>query len=109
MAQWNGQFSGLTHETKVQDIEASLRQAVVAYRGASVAERDSKAKAVRHLSKRLLAARLKALRARLSGLREPGKRRVREVQLMQLQTREHELLAEGVAGILKEFSFYEQP
>ena len=107
MAQWNGQFSGLTHETKVQDIEASLRQAVTAFDAAPDAERESKAKAVHHLSGRLLAGRLKALRARLSALREPGLKRASDSQVKQLQTREQELHAQGVAGILKEFGFHE--
>ena len=106
MAQWKGQFSGLTHETKVQDLEATLRQAVTAFDAAPDAERETKAKAVRHLADRLLTARLKALRARLSALREPGQKRASDSQVKQLQTREQEFHAQGVAGILKEFHFY---
>ena len=107
MAQWNGQFSGLTHETKVQDIEAALRQAVTTFDAATGADRESKSKAVRHLSDRLHAARLKALSARLSALREPGQKHASDSQVKQLQTREQALHAQGVAGILKEFHFHE--
>jgi len=107
MAQWTGQFTGLTHETKVQGIEASLRQAVAAFDCAAEAERESKAKAVHHLSDRLRAARLKALRARLSALREPGLKRANDSQVRQLKAREQELHAQGVAGILLEFGFHE--
>jgi len=97
----------LTHETKVQDIEASLQQAVAAFDAATEAEREPKAKAVHHLSDRLLAARMKALRARLSALREPGLKRASDSQVKQLRTREQELHAQGVAGILREFGFHE--
>lgn len=102
MAQWTGQYSGLTHETKVQDIEALLRQAVAAFDATPEPARESKAKAVHHLSDRLLAARLKALRARLSALHEPGPK---QAAASQLQTREQELRAQGVTGIFKEFHF----
>ncbi|MDR3402840.1 MAG: hypothetical protein P4L99_10120 [Chthoniobacter sp.] len=99
----------MTHETKVQDIEASLRQTVTAFDAAPEAERGAKSKAVHHLSERLLAARLKAVRARLSALRAPGKKRSDGSQLAQLQTREQELQAQGLVGILREFNFHESP
>ncbi|MGI8603669.1 MAG: hypothetical protein ACR2OZ_11815 [Verrucomicrobiales bacterium] len=104
MAQWSGQFSGLTHESKVQDIEASLRQAVAAFDAAPEAERDSKSKAVHHL-----AARSKAMHARLSALREPGRKSASSSHLTQLLTRERELQAQGVTGILREFNFDDKP
>jgi hypothetical protein len=72
MAQWTGQFSGSTHETKVQDIQNSLRQAIKILEAASEVDRAGKLKSIRRLSERLLAARLKALRARISALTEPG-------------------------------------
>jgi hypothetical protein len=109
MAQWSGQFSGLTHETKVQDIEASLRKAISAFDAAPVAERETKSNVVHELSNRLFAARLKALRARLSALREPGLKHASDSQVRQLQSRELELQAQGVAGILGEFGFHEKP
>lgn len=107
MAQWNGQYSGLTHETKVQDIEESLRLAVAAFDVASDSQRPAKAKAIHHLAERLLAARSKALRARLPALREPGAKRTTSDQAAQLQARDHELHAQGVAGILREFHFHD--
>jgi len=105
MAQWQYGYGGLTHETKVQDIEASLRQAIAAFDTAAGAERDSKAKAVRHLAERLLRARSKALGARLSTLLEPGHKSSDQVR--RLQMREQELHAQGVTGILREFAFRE--
>ena len=103
MAQWTGQFSGMTHETKVRDIEESLRQAIDALTKASEADRDKKAKAVRHLSERLLAARLKALRARISVLTEAKNKRASGTQVMRLRMREQELDAQGISGIFREF------
>jgi gamma-glutamyl phosphate reductase len=103
MAQWMGQFSGFTHETKVQDLEESLRQAVKAFASASELDRERKAKAVRHLSERLLTSRLKVLRARVSALTEPGKQTAFGKQATRLQLREQELRAQGIVGILKEF------
>jgi hypothetical protein len=90
MAQWNGQYGGLTDETKVQDLEESLRRAVTAFAAAADADRESKGKAVHHLSDRLLAARLKALRARLSALREPGTKRASDSQIRDLQRRKED-------------------
>ena len=101
MAQWLGMYSGLTHATKVQDIEVSLRKAVTAFAAASELERAEKAKGVRKLSEQLLAARLKALHARLSALTEPGS----NVPVTGLRQQERELHKHGVDGILKEFRF----
>ena len=105
MAQWQYGNGGLTHETKVQDIEVLLRQGIAAFDTAAEVERESKAKAVRLLSERLLRARLKALRARLSTLLEPGQKS--RDQVRQLQMREQELHAQGITGIFKEFAFHE--
>jgi len=105
MAQWLGAYSGLTHETKMQDIEASLRKAVKAFAAASGLERDLKLENIRHLSERLLAARLKVLRAKISALAvtaskgaEIGK------QMTRLERREQELQEQGIDGILAEFA-----
>ena len=106
MAQWAGQFGGFTHETKVQDIEISLRQAV---RALPEAERHGKLKAIRHLSERLLAARLKILRARISALTEPGNKTLDNSQASHLRTREQELEVQDVDEILREFGVYEKP
>jgi hypothetical protein len=103
MAQWTGQFSGFTHETKVQDIEHSLRQAITTYKALPEAERVGKLKAIRQLSERVLAVRLKALRARISALTEPGSKSLDDTRAAHLRTREQELQAQSVDDILREF------
>jgi primosomal protein N'' len=103
MAQWAGQFSGFTHETKVQDVEHSLRQAITTYRALSEAERTGKLKAIQHLAERLLAVRLKALRARISALTEPGSKTLDDTKAAHLRTREQELEAQSADDILREF------
>jgi hypothetical protein len=103
MAQWMGQFSGRTHETKVQDIEETLRKAIKAFDVVPDAEREPKLKAIRHLAERLLVARSKMLRGRMSKL---GLLNNRE-QESQLRLREQNLHSQGVTGILREFGFNE--
>jgi hypothetical protein len=103
MAQWPGFYSGHTHETKVQDVEDSLRLAIQTYRTASGAQRADKLKAIRQLAERLLAARLKALRARISALTEPGRKSVHGAKAVHLRTRGQELQSQGVDDILREF------
>jgi hypothetical protein len=103
MAQWTGQFSGFTHETKVQDIEHSLRQAIMTYKALPEAERAGKLKAIRNLSERLLSVRLKALRARISALTEPGSKSLDDTKAAHLRTREQELQAQSADDILREF------
>ena len=106
MAQWNGQYLGHTHETKAQDIEASLRLAVAAYHTAPSADRLSKSKAVHRLAERLLAARVKLLHARHSDLYKRGLTHPSAVEeRVGLQEREQKLRAGGVAEILREFHF----
>ena len=102
MAQWMGQFSGINHQTKVQDIEESLRQAGESIKALPEDERTSKLKAIHHLAERLLTTRLKLLRARISALTEPSLR-PRNNDVSHLRMREQELQAEGANGILKEF------
>ena len=103
MAQWTGQFSGFTHETKVQDIEDSLRQAITTFKALPETERNGKLKAIRHLSEKLLAARLKALRARLSDMMEPGNKNLDDTKVGHLRTRVQELEAQDVNDVLREF------
>ncbi|MBN9693945.1 MAG: hypothetical protein J0M24_27190 [Verrucomicrobia bacterium] len=101
MAQWTGQFSGLTHNTKVRDTEASLRRAVAAAAQASPEVRYRKVRPMHALAERLLAVRLKAVRARIAALTEPGKRRSDEVG--GLEEKERQILAGGIEAILREF------
>ena len=103
MAQWTGQFSGFTHETKVQDIEHSLRQAISTYKVLPGPKRGGKLKAIRQLAERLLAVRLKALRARISALTEPGSKSLDDTKAAHLRTREQELRAQSVDDVLREF------
>ena len=101
MAQWQGQFSGFTHETKVQDLEESLRRAIRSAGEAGPVDRDRKLKAMWHVAERVLSSRSKALRARKSALTEPG--RESEKAIVKLQEREIQLDQAGVKGILREF------
>lgn len=104
MAQWSGQFSGLTHNTKVRDTEASLRLAVAAVAAvaqASSEDRPRKVRTMHALAKRVLAVRLKAVRARIAALTEPGKQRA--VGVDGLQEREQQILRGGMENILREF------
>jgi hypothetical protein len=104
MAQWIGQFTGLTHDSKVADIEASLHVAVASFVKAEPSDKNRKAGAVRNLAKRLLTARLKQLRARISKLSEPGHRNSPEA-VSELRLRLQQLEEQGPNGILKEFHF----
>ena len=67
MAQWSGQFTGLTHQSKVLDREEQLRHAIDAYRAKQTDdERESQAKIVLRLADNLLSARIRAMKARLN-------------------------------------------
>jgi hypothetical protein len=105
VAQWLGQFSGHTHATRVEDTETALRRAVATLHSATSDEdRARKAKSVRNLAERLLAARLKLFKVRLAGLQpitEGNKQR--SVRIESLKEREAQTKAEGTSGILVEF------
>jgi hypothetical protein len=100
VAQWRGQFSGLTHATKVEDAEDTLRTAVAAFRAAGPVSAPAKAKAVRRLAARLLTVRRKALKARRAAdtpVNGPSARFER------LRQQEAEMYAAGVDAVLIEF------
>jgi hypothetical protein len=101
VAQWSGQFTGLSHETKLADAEATLRTAVAALRAAPPAEAATKAKAVRRLAARVLNLRVKLLRARRNayGPVDPASEWAER-----LQEPEKAVLSAGVSGILAEFA-----
>lgn len=104
VAQWRGFFSGHTHATKVEDAEDALRHAVTIFRAAELENRERKAKSVRNLAERLLAARLKLLKARLAALEPVAEGRdVNADGIESLRDREARTKAEGVSGILAEF------
>lgn len=100
MAQWRGQFTGLSHETKVADAEVTLRAAVTSFRAASPTEAEARAEAVRRLAARVMDLRFKMLKARriaygpVDNASEWAER---------LQEPERTLLDAGVSGILDEF------
>jgi hypothetical protein len=100
VAQWRGQFSGLTHATKVEDAEDALRTAVAAFRASGPGAAPAKAKAVRRLAARLLTARLKALKARRAAATPVTGPSARFEQLVQEETA---MRAAGVNAILTEF------
>jgi hypothetical protein len=103
VAQWLGQFSGHTHATKVEETEEALRHAVTAFHAAGPGDRR-KPKAVRNLAERLLSARLKVLKARLSALEPAAESRGQNADgIESLRAREARTRAEGVSGILAEF------
>lgn len=104
MAQWIGAFRGHTHETKVKDVEASLKKAIAAYSTANAAERGAKFEAMHHLAERVLMCRLKATRAQLAQLREPGsKQRSNEKAIARYEHEFARLQENGIEGVLKEF------
>jgi hypothetical protein len=105
VAQWLGQFSGHTHATRVEDAEETLRHAVAAFRAAASDDvRRRKARSVRNLAERLLSARLKLLKARLTALEPVAEdRQPSAEEIESLREREARTRAEGLSGIVAEF------
>jgi hypothetical protein len=106
VAQWWGQFSGRTHETRLQDVEDALKLAVVAFRESAGGEREHQARNVRKLAKRVLSARLRVLRSRIVRASEPrmtGEASAWTDGVEALRAREVEARGDGVNGILAEF------
>ena len=101
MAQWIGQFTSNTHETKVKDIEESLCIAIESFKASPPDQAQKKLKAVRHLSERLMAARLKMVRARLKALREIQD--IDDEKLSRLKLQEQEIQEKGVNSIFEKF------
>lgn len=104
MAQWNGQFTGRTHETKVARIEDTMWVAVKSLFAASK-EKDyeQKRSTVEKVANRLLSARLKMLGARIARLTEVRSPDEYSPQVKILMARESATSKGGVAAILKEF------
>ena len=103
MAQWAKQFTGNTHETKVEDIQNSLTRAVESLRSATEADEARKGKSVIHLAERLLAARKKMLGVRILKLRASMMPEDEPKNLHNLLDREKQLGDNGIQGILIEF------
>ena len=117
MAQWLGQFSGLTHATRVQDAEACLRHAIEVFPSAvSIADRKTKAKAVRRLAERVLAARIKLIKSRIADAFDAGERHYRAesaarraTEVALLKKKEDLIREGGVDAILNEFHAADSP
>jgi hypothetical protein len=107
MAQWAGGYSGDTHATRVAEVEAALRQAAAALKSEAADGPTPKAVAkARKLAERLLSARLRMLKARISALKDAS---VQETvppagaQLASPRQRLATVEAQGLPGILAEF------
>ena len=103
MAQWQGQFTGRTHATKVKDAEASWRVAIAALKTAPKDDRERKSQAVQQLGERLLAARLKMLRAQIESLTEALPPDAYPKQAQRLMTQERQTIDGGLDRLLAEF------
>jgi len=101
VAQWVGQFTGLSHTSKVADAEDTLWTAVAAFRAAVRAETAAKAEAVRRLAARVLDLRVKLLKARRNACGPVDRASATAERLWEP---ERAALAAGVAGILAEFA-----
>ncbi len=99
------QFSGNTHETKVRDLEESLRKAANGLKAAVEPEKPHKMKAVKSLSKRLLDSQLKMYKARIKALsmQKLKKQDDPSIEVRKIMKKEKELKENGVEGILKIF------
>jgi hypothetical protein len=105
MAQWAGQYSGLSHATKVDDYEYMLEHAIEIFKSCTDAEKSKKAKSVRKLAAKVLNARLKLVKAKRYEVEpvEAKDWKERRVQIDHLEEVEAKLSSEGTAGILREF------
>ena len=103
MAQWTGQYTGRTHETKVARIEYTMKTAVESLRAASKDEHGVKYDAVVKVAERLLTARLKMLGARIERLTEARSPDQYPSQTTRLIEREAATIDGGIDAILAEF------
>ena len=105
MAQWLGQFTGLTHKTKAKDCEKLLRAAILAAAGAE--KEQANGNKIRSIAKRLVSARRHLLKSQLMELEgcSADKTATNSVKISSLQARLEDLDEKGVSGILGEFGF----
>jgi len=106
MAQWLGQFTGHTHQTRLADVEETLRGAISAFRTASIDERSKKAKAIGNLVKRLISVRARYAKAKLVVASQVGTSEAMEHRAAEVATlnRKLELLKSiHPTVVLKEF------
>jgi len=101
MAQWAGQFTGNTHESKVLDREEQLRHAMDVYRSKQTDdERALQAKNIMRLADKLLSARIRAMKARLNAM---GPRSPDSPVANSMQARIQQVEIGGIRSILAEF------
>ncbi|GAA5127653.1 hypothetical protein GCM10023212_32910 [Luteolibacter yonseiensis] len=101
MAQWQGQFTGRTHASKVADRETTLRATIAACSGKSPG--DGSLPNLESLAQRVIEARHQCLKARLSALREPSGTAPPLAQIERLEKQIDGLGSGGIAAILREF------
>ena len=109
MAQWIGQFSGRTHESRVADAEVTLRHAIDSLSASGPETIAHARKSVLNLAEKLLSARMRQRKARLSQQRERlGAPNEPDAQVLASMERSiAETHRAGVAAILKEFNVRE--
>lgn len=101
MAQWTGQYSGKTHQSKVLDREEQLRHAIEVFRSKqSQTEAQMQAKKVFRLADKLLSARVRAMKACLNarGPRSPDNRIANEAE-----AKIERVVEGGILPLLREF------
>ena len=106
MAQWIGQFSGRTHESRIADVEATLRRAIESLAAAGADSSAHERKNVLNLAEKLLAARTRQHKARLSQKRERATAESpaeNALALVRLEQSVAEMKVAGISAILKEF------
>lgn len=106
MAQWNGQYTGNTHQTKVVDLVKMFKNSIAAFRNAdSDVELKSKKKNLFKLAEKLLNARLKLLNAKLYDVNPviEDKVEIQSSHLENLRRQLEKVESEGVNGIFVEF------
>jgi hypothetical protein len=100
VAQWSGQFSGNTHASRVDDLECSLRAAVLSLKAATPKpELLTCTNDVRQLAEKVLKARIRLLRARIAAEPPSGA----APRHSGLERRLATTLEGGVSAILQEF------
>ena len=109
MAQWIGQFSGRTHESRVVDAEVTLRHAIGTLSTSGPETISQARRNVLKLAEKLLSTRIRQRKARLSQQRERlGAPNEADAQVLASMERGiAELQRAGFGTILKEFDVAE--
>lgn len=107
MAQWIWGYTGETHATAVEDAEELLSHAATVFAAETDPRvRRKKARSIQGLARRVLRARTRFLKARLSERKDPREevRSARAKELASLRQRLEDTEQRGVVGILEEFN-----